>query len=39
MQPHYHYLPDKSGIECDELIDGIKKCKMPAYKVHIIINR
>lgn len=39
MQPHYHYLSDKSGIEWDELIDGIKKCKMPASKVHIIINK
>lgn len=38
MQPHYHYLSDKSGIEWDDLIDGIKKCKMPTSKVHIIIN-
>ena len=27
MQPHYHYISDKSGIEWDDLIDGIKKCQ------------
>ena len=38
-QSHYHYISDKSGITWNELIDGIKKCKMPTSKVHIIIKR
>lgn len=38
-QLHYHYIFDKSGIALDELLVGIKKCKMPSFKVHIIINR
>lgn len=38
-QSHYHYVSDKSGITWNELIDCIKKCKMPTSKVHIIIKR
>lgn len=36
---HYHYISDKSGMTWDELIDCIKKCKMPTSKGHIIIKR
>ena len=38
-QSHYHYISDKSGVTWDGLLDGIKKCKMPSSKVHIIIKR
>lgn len=38
-QSHYHYISDKSGITWDDLCDGIKNCKMPSSKVHIIIKR
>ncbi len=38
-KPHYHYLSDKSGVTWDSLMKGIRECKMPSSKVHLIIEK